>query len=342
MKALYLRAPKDFAVIDREDPVPGDGDALIRVRWSGICATDVATIEGLSPVAVYPITPGHEFVGTVESAPAKSTFRRGDWVTIYPTQGCGSCAACKATRPNLCRDFRVFGVHRDGGSFAEFLAVPSSHLIAVPPELQNERGALVEPVAVAVHANRRAGVTAGDRRRIAVIGAGVIGILVAQVARAWGADTVILSDRLASRKQVCSDLGFDRFVHAADQALLTEGLVAQGGPLDIVFDNACTRSTIHAAVDALTPGGTLVLLGFPHGGEDIPLSYSVAYRREVTVLLSRNYAPEDFTDALALLLKGRIDTQRMLTGTWPLANFPQAYDALKRDPERHLKVMISL
>lgn len=342
MKALYLRAPRDFDVIDRADPVPGDGETLIRVRWSGICATDVATIEGFSPVAVYPITPGHEFVGTVESTPSGGKFRHGDWVTIYPTQGCGTCAACEAGRPNLCRSFRVFGVHRDGGSFAELMAVPSSHLIGVPAALQNQRGALIEPVAVAVHANRRAGVAAGDARRMAVIGTGVIGSLVAQVAKAWGAADIVLADRLASRQQLCSNLGFHRFVHAADRAQLTEGLLAQGGPRDLIFDNACTRDTIGASMDALNPGGTLVLLGFPHGGEDIPLSYSVAYRREVSVVLSRNYAREDFVDALTLLQNGQIDADRMVTGTWPLTSFTQAYDTLKREPERHLKMMISL
>jgi 2-desacetyl-2-hydroxyethyl bacteriochlorophyllide A dehydrogenase len=289
---------------------------------------------------VYPITPGHEFIGTIESAPRTSGFGNGDWVTIYPTQGCGSCAACGAGRPNMCRNFSVQGVHRDGGSFAELMVVPSSQLIAVPPTLRNECGALIEPVAVAVHANRRAGMAVGDTRRMAVIGAGVVGSLIAQVARASGADEIILADRLASRRQLCSDLGFAQFVHAVD-GRLAEGLVATGGPLDLVFDNVCNRETIGAAMEALNPGGTLVLLGFPHGNDDIPLSYSLAYRREVSLLLSRNYDREDFTDALALLLEGKINAQRMVTGTWPLADFSVAYDALRQASGRHVKVMIS-
>ncbi len=340
MKALYLRAPREFTVIDRPDPVPEVDEALIRIRWSGICATDIATIEGSSPVAVYPITPGHEFIGTIHSAPPGCGFGNGDWVTIYPTQGCGTCPACLAGRPNMCRNFSVQGVHRDGGSFAELMAVPSSQLIAVPPALRNEYGALIEPVAVAVHANRRAGVAVGDSRRMAVIGAGVVGSLIAQVARAFGADEIILADRATSRQHLCSDLGFARFVHAVD-GRLAEGLVAHGGPLDLVFDNVCNRETIGAAMDALNPGGMLVLLGFPHGNDDLPMSYSLAYRREVSVLLSRNYDRADFTDALTLLFEGKIDAQRMVTGTWPLADFREAYEALRRESGRHVKVMIS-
>lgn len=341
MKALYLRAPNDFEVLERADPVLGADEALVRIRWSGICATDVATIQGLSPVAVYPTTPGHEFVGTVEFVPAGSDFKQGDWVTIYPTQGCGKCPACAANRANLCLSFRVFGVHRDGGSFAEMMAVPTSHLMAVPPELQNETGALIEPVAVAVHACRRAGVAAGDKRRIAVIGAGVIGTLIAQVARAWGAQDIVVADRLESRRETCSELGLSRFVHAANRVRLLDGLVADG-LLDLVFDNACTAETISAAIEALTPGGAIVLLGFPHGNDALPINYAPAYRREVSFLLSRNYAREDFEEAARLLVSGRIDSRRMVTGTWPLSSFSQAYTALQHEPERHLKVMISV
>jgi len=338
MKALLLRAPNDFAVVERPDPEPQADEALVRIRWTGICATDVATIEGHSTVAAYPLTPGHEFVGTIDSAPAGCGFGRDDWVTIYPTQGCGSCGACLAGTPNFCRRFRVFGIHRDGGSFAELMSVPVRHLIAVPPQLCNATGALIEPVAVAVHANRRAGVTSAVRRRIAVIGAGVVGVLVAQVARAHGAEGIVLVDRMPSRRRLCAELGFESFVPVGQGDFAAD--LAAAGPFDLVFDNACTRETIGAAVEALDPGGTLVLLGFPHGGEDLPLAYAKAYKWELSVLLSRNYAPADFADAIALLQRGRIDAERMVTGVWPLDEFDRAYASLRQQPDRHVKVML--
>jgi 2-desacetyl-2-hydroxyethyl bacteriochlorophyllide A dehydrogenase len=337
MRALYLRAPREFSVIDRPDPIPGPDEAVIEVHRTGICATDIATIEGRSTVAIYPITPGHEFVGTIAEAPVASGYSPGDWVTIYPTQGCGKCAACVAGTPNHCRHFRVFGVHRDGGSFAERIAVPVDQLIPVPASLRNDRGAIIEPLAVGVHANRRAGI--GKGQRLAVIGAGTIGTMIAQVARARGAATIVMADRLEARKDQCRELGFPHFAVAGEG--LAGRLTSFGGPLNVVFDTVCTSETLDAAIDALNPGGTLVLLGFPHDAGEIALRYAKAYKWEVTILLSRNYAPIDFADSIALLEAGSIDAGRMITGTWSLDDFAAAYAELKIHPERHVKVMIA-
>jgi len=340
MKALLLRSPWDFSIVERTDPVATDDEAIIRVFRTGICATDVATIEGRSTVAVYPLTPGHEFVGTVESAPPGSGFAAGEWITIYPTQGCGKCPACAAQRPNHCRQFRVFGVHRDGGSFAERMAIPLAQLIKVPASLRNEHGALIEPLAVGVHANRRAGVSMNPNRRIGIIGAGVIGTMIAQVARAHGAREFVFADRLEGRRRLCNDLGFSRFVLAGAAGWASE-LQTDGRPLDLVFDNVCSRETIAAAIDSMHPGGTLVLLGFPHDGDDIALAYVKAYQQEVSILLSRNYEPADFADAISMLEGGHIDATRMITGTWPLESFADAYAALKAEPERHVKILLA-
>lgn len=337
MKALLVRAPGDFGVVERPDPVPASEDAVIRIHRTGICATDLATIQGRSTVAIYPITPGHEFVGTVESAPAGSGYRRGDWVTIYPTQGCGSCEACLAGAANHCRSFRVFGVHRDGGAFAERIAVPASQLLRIPTGLQNDQGALIEPLAVGVHAVRRANCKPGQR--VAIIGAGTVGIMVAQVARAHGLDDIVLVDRLPARRKLCEDLGFSRFVlaGAGDLAEALKSVRAR----DLVFDNACTRQTLDAAVESLLPGGTLVPLGFPHDAGDIPLPYAKAYKFELSVPFSRNYSREDFTESVRLLEAGDIAAARMLTGTWPLAEFSTAYAQLTGHPEEHVKVLIA-
>ncbi len=337
MKALLVRSPGDFAVVERPDPQAGGDNAIIRIRRVGICATDLATIQGRSTVARYPITPGHEFVGTLEYVPPRSGYQRGEWVTIYPTRGCGTCEACLAGAPNHCRTFGVIGVARDGGAFAERVAVPVDQLIRIPNGLQNEHGALVEPLAVGVHAVRRAACEPGQR--IAIIGAGTVGVMVAQVARARGVTDIVLADRLDARRELCRDLGFDQFVLAEPGRLAND--LASFGTRDAVFDNACTRETLEASVDCLRPGGTLMPLGFPHDAADIPLAYAKAYRFELSILFSRNYARADFTDALELLEGGHVNAARMITGTWPLEQFRAAYDAVTRDPGDHVKVMIA-
>lgn len=337
MKALLLEAPHRYSIVDRPDPRASSGNAVVRVHRTGVCATDVATIEGHSTVAVYPITPGHEFVGTIEEVDPTSGYRIGEWVTIYPTQGCGNCPACISDRPNHCQSFSVFGVHRDGGSFAERIVVPVRQLLPVPLSLQNEKGALVEPLAVGVHANRRAETKAG--MRVAVIGAGTVGTLVGQVARALKATTVVFADRMRQREQLCRALGFESFVHAGDGSL-EDDFKSFATEYDVVFDNACTRDTIRAAIRCLRPDGKLVLLGFPHDRSDIPLAYADAYKSEVSITLSRNYARQDFVDAIALLEAGAIDAARMITGTWPLAEFDAAYAELRAHPERHVKILL--
>lgn len=336
MQALLLEAPKRFSVIERPMPQCGEHDAVLRIHRAGICATDITTIKGESPVAVYPMTPGHELLATVEQAAARSKFLKGDRVTIYPTQGCGHCKACARNEDNHCPSFRVWGVHRDGGCFAEFMAVPEHQLIAVPTALGDDAGALIEPTSVATHAIRRSALKPGQR--VAIIGAGSIGLLIAQVARAAGASCVVISDRLPERKITCDRLGFDQFILSNDR--LAAELTA-GDPFDIVYDNVGIPATIAASVEALRTRGTLVMMAFPHGADPVTLPYPKFYRKELDVIVSRNYAREDFTAAIELLSARKIDAAQMITGVFPLAKFADAYADLQQNPARHLKILIA-
>jgi L-iditol 2-dehydrogenase/L-gulonate 5-dehydrogenase len=336
MHALLLTAPHRFSVTERPDPSPRPDEALLKIHRAGICATDITTIKGESPVAVYPMTPGHELIATIAKAPANSQFSAGDWVTIYPTQGCGQCKACRNGEDNHCATFRVWGVHRDGGCFAQYMSVPASQLLSVPPSLRGDAGTLIEPTAVATHAMRRSKLKQGQR--VAVIGAGSIGLLTAQAAKAGGASHVTVVDRLPARKSVCDAIGVHRFVLAGDD--LTSQL-ADDPPFDIVYDNVGTPGTLAAAVHSLRTRGTLVLMAFPHGNDPLLLPYPMVYRKELDVIVSRNYAREDFEASIKLLDGGRIDAERMITGTYPLKLFGDAYDALKTSPERHLKILIA-
>ncbi len=279
------------------------------------------------------MTPGHELVATVEKPPSNSTFSAGDWVTIYPTQGCGECDACQRNEPNHCPTFRVWGVHRDGGCFAQFMSVPESQLLHIPTSLRNDAGALIEPTAVATHAMRRSQIQKGQS--VAIIGAGSIGLLTAQAAKAAGASRIVVADRLPARSAVCEAIGIDEFILAsADLAAALRG----SGPFDIVYDNVGTVDTLTADVEALRTRGTLVLMAFPHGSDQLMFPYPMVYRKELDVFVSRNYAREDFDAAIAMLDGGYIDIERMITAVYPLERFGEAYEALKVFPDRHLKI----
>ena len=337
MKAVHVEGPGSFRVVDRAEPEPAAGEAVLRIVAAGICASDVGVVEGHNPIAAYPLTLGHECVGVVEEAPADTSLRKGDWATVYPSVGCGGCPACRAGRINHCPTFRVLGISHDQGVFAERIAVPAAQLLQVPDGLRGRNGALIEPTAVAVHVNRRAGTVAGQR--VVVIGCGVIGTLIAQVARAYGAAEIVAVDRMESRRTLLSNLGFEHFM-LADGAPLVERLREEGEAADVVFDTVCTAETIDAALESLSPGGRLVLVAAPRGGHEIPLGYAKVYRRELALIASRNYVPDDFIEAMRLLDSGDVDAAPLITGVWPLDRFPEAYAELLAKPERHAKILL--
>lgn len=338
MKAVVLDAPEQFACVERAAPRPAADEAAVRMVALGICASDLATIRGDNPIAIYPLTLGHESIGVVESAPDDAPARPGDWVTIFPSIGCGRCPACKARRTNHCPVFKVMGISHPGGLFAERVAVPAQQLIKLPRALQHEEGVLVEPVAVAAHVVRRSGLAGGER--VCVIGAGVIGILVAQVARAYGAGPIVLVDRLEERRAMLRGFGFERFVLARNDEPVVQKALASGGAFDLVLDTVSITSTLQQGVEILKPGGRLVMIGVPHGQVPLALPYPTVYRRELSLIASRNYAPDDFRESIRLMSTGAIDATQMVTARLPLADFAQAYDELVTHPERHLKIML--
>lgn len=336
MQALLLEAPNKFSVSNRPEPQQGKNDVILKIHRAGICATDVTTIKGQSPVAIYPMTPGHELIATVETPSPNSTFAKGDWVTIYPTQGCGQCAACQRGEDNHCNEFKVWGVHRDGGCFAERMSVPSSQLLSVPQSLQNDWGALIEPTAVATHAIRRTNLQKGQR--IAIIGAGSIGLLTAQAARAAAASFIAIVDRLPGREKVSQSLGMDAFLLSDDKL---EQKLSALGEFDIVYDNVGLPITLAASVSALRTRGTLAMMAFPHRADPAVLPYPKAYRKELDIIISRNYSREDFISSIALLSEGKIAADQMITATFPLKDFAAAFSDLQNNPAKHLKVLIS-
>jgi len=173
-----------------------------------------------------------------------------------------------------------------------------------------------------------------------VIGGGTIGSMIAQVARGWGAADVVMVDRMPARQALAADLGFDHFV-LSGEGDEEKKLLSFGGPFDIVFDNACTEQTIELAANTLEIGGTMVTLTFPHAGQKLIAPYLTAYRRELHIVFSRNYARGDWDHTFDLMSKGAIDTERMISGIYPLDRFVEAMDDLRDHPEEHVKVVIS-
>ena len=196
MKVLICDEPGKLSVIDRPEPKPGPGEALVRIRRVGICGTDFHIFQGKHPFLEYPRVMGHELSGTVESAPEGSGLQAGQNVYIVPYLSCGRCVACRKGITNACQNISVLGVHKDGG-MAELLCVPVGNVVPVG-DTPLEDAAMTEFLAIGAHGVKRGGISAQDR--VLVVGSGPIGMSAIIFAKARGAHVTVMDmreDRLA-------------------------------------------------------------------------------------------------------------------------------------------------
>lgn len=273
MQALVFTDLGVVEVLDVAEPVAGPDEVLVEVERAGICGSE---LHGISTPGfrVPPLVMGHEFVGRDPE---------GRRVAINPLVACGHCDRCAAGLPQLCRTRALLGVHRPGG-FAERVAVPRANLHPIPEGLDWDRAGLVEPVANAVHAWSLAG--SPRAARIAVIGAGPIGLACLEVARARGASSISVVDLSEERREVARSLGADEVAPALE------------GEFDVVFDAVGAPATHAASLEHLVPGGTTVWLGLasPEPGFDA----MALVRQEKTVRGSFAYTDSEFAEALAM------------------------------------------
>ncbi len=337
MKAIVLKGPNDFSLQEVDNPIPTAEDVEITVRMAGICGTDVHLLRGRNPFAAYPIVPGHEYMGEVIRAPEKSTLKRGDKVTVYPATGCGKCEACGDGRLPHCPEFMFIGVRLPGGCFAERVVTHYKRVFPLPQEMEDELGAMVEPTAVGVHANRRAGIRGGES--VVVIGGGTIGLLIAQVAVAYGASKVIVSEPIAQRRALAGKLGLELMCDPQQEDLVSFTR-RNIGMADVAFDAVGTEKTLADAEDMLRPNGRLVLIALPQAeGQAIP--YRNVFAKELKVIGSRTYFMEDFPEAIELLRTRKVDVRPLISKILPLERFAEGVELLEKKPEGHVKIMIN-
>jgi len=322
VRAIEFHGGERRELVERPDPGPGPGEPLIAPAAVGICGTDVEIFDGSMAyfrdgLAAYPIVPGHEWAGEVVDVGAGvAGFAPGDRVVGEVAIGCGRCVRCRAGRPHVCALRSETGiVHRDG-AMASRLVFPAAH--AHPVTLDPEAAALVEPTSVALNAARR-GEVAG--RSVAVIGAGPIGLLAAQCARAEGAAAVAVTDTRADRLAAARGLGFPELPEGEDA--IDVALLCAGG-----------ETAVAAALAAVRPGGLVVAVGLC-GAPRIPFDYDRLITHDLAVrgvLGSVGLWPE----AIALIERGAVQTAPLVTATFGLERARDALESLAGN----LKVLI--
>jgi len=341
MLAVRWHARGDVRVEEVPPPAPpGPGEVQLKVSWCGICGTDLEEwLSGplfIPAAAPHPVTGarapvilGHEFAGEVVAVGAAVTaLLPGQRVAVDAIVFCGTCHWCLRGEVTRCPDLGSLGLHGDGG-LAPLCNAPARMCLPVPDTVADDEAALAEPLAVAVRALRRGGLRPGER--VAVVGAGAVGLMAVQAARAFGADRVVVIEPRPERRALATRLGADGAVPPGDAAALQA---------DVAVECAGTPGAVQAALQALRYGGRAVLVGIT--AEQATVAPLDLVRGERSLIGSLSHVwDEDFRVALQLLGRGAVQAAPLITDRIPLGAAVSGGLALLRDePDKHLKILV--
>ena len=333
MRAAVMQGlGRPLAIETVPDPTPGAGELVVRVGRCGICGSDLHMTEdpafGMGAGDIL----GHEFAGEIVATGREvERFRIGDLVSVVPLRGCGECASCRAGETAWC----MAGMTLQGGGYAEYALTTARQCVALPKSASLADGALVEPLAVALHGVNLSGLRAGDK--VLVLGAGPIGLAVAFWARRLGAAAVVVQDIAPQQHDRALQLGATGFVvdredpvGAAERAL--------GGKADVVFECVGLPGLIAQAVDQVRIKGTVLILGLCTRPDTlVPF---VALSKEVRLQTSAFFTREEYEAALDVLNAGVAEPRALITGTVDLDAVPGMFESL-RHRTHQCKVMIA-
>lgn len=309
MRQIILEAPGTFRERQGKAPEASAGQALVRVEKVGVCGSDFHAFAGRHPIYTYPRIIGHELSGVVVEAPANDKgIAAGDRCAIEPYLTCGACRACLQGRNNCCEQLRILGIHVDGG-MQDFLVVPLA-LLHKSTKLSLDQLALVETLGIGAHAVERAGVQQGEEALI--VGAGPIGIAVAQFASEAGA-RVHLVEKSEWRRAFVERMGY------------TASPTAEGRQADAVFDATGSAEAMAASLAHVATGGRLIFVGLTR--DAVCIDDSLFHRKEITLLATRNSFGL-FPRIIRLIEEGRIDTTHWVTDRLTLSQVTSRFESL--------------
>lgn len=325
MRAAVLTDPGEFAIEQRERPDPDPGEVLVGIERVGICGSDVHYYDHgrIGDYAVdSPLVLGHESAGVVSEVGSESDLAVGDRVAIEPGIPCRRCEHCRRGRYNLCPDVTFMATPPDDGAFAEYVAWPADLVYPLPDSVSLVEGALCEPLSVGLHACRRGGVGTGDT--VLITGAGPIGLIAMEAARAAGAGAVYVSEPIEAKRERGADATIDP---AGDD--LAGGIddLTDGRDADVVIEASGAPPAIQGTVEAVRRGGTIVFVGLT-AADEVPIDVVSIVDNEIDVRGTMRFA-NTYPMAISLLEEGRVDLEGLVDFEAPLAEVGAAFERSK-------------
>ncbi len=334
-----LVRPGEMLIQEAPMPEVKRGEILVKIMNIGICGSDIHVFHGTHPYTSYPVTQGHEVSGEIAAlGEGVEGFSVGGKVTVEPQLTCGTCHPCRHGKYNLCESLRVMGFQAPGTA-QQYIALPQRYITPLPDSLSFEEGAMIEPLAVAVHAVERAGKMAGQK--VCVLGAGPIGNLVAQTAKAQGAACVMVTDVSDFRLSLAKELGIDFMCNTAKRDI-GEGLLEAFGPdkADVIFDCAGNDITMGQAIKHARKGTPIVLVAVFTGLAKVDLA--LLNDHELDLLTSMMYRHEHYLEAIRLASEGRVKLRPLISRRFPLSAYLEAYRYIDANREMTMKVIIDV
>jgi L-iditol 2-dehydrogenase len=342
MKALLLSAYNRLEFVDMPAPTAGPDEVLVRVQACGICGSDVHGMDGSTGRRIPPIVMGHEAAGTVSAVGSGvDDIAVGDRVTFDSTISCGKCDYCGRGDINLCDRREVVGVscgeYRRHGAFAEYVSVPRRIVYPLPAELPFAEAAMLEAISVAMHAVRVSGAAGGESAL--VVGAGMIGLLTLQAARAAGCARVYVSDVEPTRLALAVTLGADHVLPFTGKQLAARVAELTGGHgADLVFEAVGNNQTVLTAIDSVRKGGTVTLIGNVAPEVTLPLQKVVS--RQIRLQGSCASSGE-YPQAIELVASGKIRVKPLITAVASLDEGPRWFERLHAREPNLMKIVLA-
>lgn len=332
-----VSVPGRIEFVDRPVADPSAYQVLIKTRAVSICGSDLHTYQGKHPFAPLPAALGHELAGEViKTGEGVNKLRPGDRVTLEPVITCGRCEFCQQGTYNLCTDISFH--HRQGqGAFTPYFVADQNRVYKLPDNITFEEGALLEPLAVSIHAVKKAGIQLGDS--VAVFGAGPIGLMVLVLAGLQGASAMYTVDVQDFRLRQAKAFGaVEVFNNLYEKAV--EAIVSRTGGLgvDVSFEAVGVQSTFLQALQVLKKGGRAVMAGL-HLEPEVAIPANIFVEKEISISGTQGYS-HDFQRGLELLKNGMVDLSGFITHTFPFDDLQKGFDILTNSENEAIKVII--